>query len=499
MIAKEKEAEILRLYHAERWRLHTIAKQLGIHHTTVRRVIAQTGEPRAPEERRPSLTDPYIPLIVETLKKYPKLTAQRLFEMAKARGYLGGPDHFRRVVSMHRPRRPSEAYQRLSTLPGEQAQVDWAHFGSVTIGRATRKLYAFVMVLSWSRAAWVRFYLGSSMPYFLRGHVEAFDHFGGVPRVCLYDNLKSAVLERRGDAIRFNPKLLEFAGHYRFEPRPVAVARGNEKGRVERLIRYLRSSFYEARQWRDVDDLNRQCLEWIGQVAAQRPWPEDKRRLVGEVFEEERSKLLANPDAPYPIEERIEVAVRKTPYARFDLNDYSIPHTHTHRTVSVVATLTVVRILDGMTVIAEHPRSWDRGATIEEASHIQELTDSKRRAREHRGFDRLQKAAPSSRAFFRHAADRGLNLGSITKGLLGLLDVYGPRDFEEAVVEALERDRIHVAAVRHVLDRNRAAQALPPRTDVRIAPAKHADLVVTPHNLGSYDGLSKKENTDDRS
>lgn len=167
--------------------------------------------------------------------------------------------------------------------------------------------------------------------------------------------------------------------------------------------------------------------------------------------------------------------------------------------MSVVATLTLVRILDGITVIAEHPRSWDRGATIEEASHIQELTDSKRRAREHRGFDRLQKAAPSSRAFFRHAADRALNLGSITKGLLRLLDMYGPQDFEEAVVEALERDRIHVAAVRHVLERNRAAQSLPPLTDLCIAPAKHADIVVTPHNLGSYDGLSKKENTDDRS
>lgn len=88
---------------------------------------------------------------------------------------------------------------------------------------------------------------------------------------------------------------------------------------------------------------------------------------------------------------------------------------------------------------------------------------------------------------------------AVARGLLSLLDTYGSRDFEEALVEALERDRIHVAAVRHVLERNRAAQSLPPRTDLRIAPAKHADLVVTPHNLGSYDGLSKKENTDDHS
>ena len=87
----------------------------------------------------------------------------------------------------------------------------------------------------------------------------------------------------------------------------------------------------------------------------------------------------------------------------------------------------------------------------------------------------------------------------ITAGLLTLFNTYRLRDFEEALVEALERDRVHVVAVRHVLERNRAAQSLPPRTDLRIAPAKHADPVVTPRNLGSYDGLSKKENTDDHS
>src|SRR5690606_6112573 len=235
--SKDKEAEILRLYHAERWRIGTIARQLRLHHTTVQRVLNQAGIEKTVLAPRPSIAEPFIPLIVETLEKYPTLSAMRLFEMAKERGYPGGPDHFRRVVSWHRPRKPAEAFQRLVTLPGEQAQVDWAHFGRVEIGRATRKLYAFVMVLSWSRHATVRFFLGSSMPYFLRGHADAFERFGGVPRVCLYDNLKSAVAERQGDAIRFNSKLLELAAHYRFEPRPVAVARGNEKGRVERMIR----------------------------------------------------------------------------------------------------------------------------------------------------------------------------------------------------------------------------------------------------------------------
>jgi transposase len=190
--------------------------------------------------------------------------------MVRQRGYPGGPDHFRRVVARLRPRPPAEAFLRLRTLPGEQAQVDWAHFGKVAIGSALRVLWAFVMVLAWSRQIFLRFYLSAAMPTFLRGHVEAFEFFGGVPRVLLYDNLKSAVLERAGDAIRFHPTLFALAAHYRYEPRPVAPARGNEKGRVERAIRYVRVSFFAARSWSSVDDLNAQAMAWMTGLAAER-------------------------------------------------------------------------------------------------------------------------------------------------------------------------------------------------------------------------------------
>ena len=102
---------------------------------------------------------------------------------------------------------------------------------------------AGVPVLSHARQIFLRFFPDAGMASFLRGHVAAFTAWNGVPRVLLYDNLKSVVLDRRGDAIRFHPSLLGFAGHYRYEPRPVAVARGNEKGRVERAIRYVRDCF----------------------------------------------------------------------------------------------------------------------------------------------------------------------------------------------------------------------------------------------------------------
>jgi hypothetical protein len=251
--------------------------------------------------------------------------------------------------------------------------VDWAHFGRLAVGRAERPLWAFVMVLSFSRQVFVRFFLGASMPFFLRGHVEAFDFFGGVARVLLYDNLKSAVLERRGDAIRFNPTLLALAAHYRFEPRPVAVARGNEKGRVERAIRYIRDSFFAARAYADLADLNRQADEWCTTRATERPWPEDKSRTVRDAFAEEKPKLLEHPNDRFPAHERVDVEIGKTPYARFDLNDYSVPHDRTRRTVVVIADSTTVRIVDNNEQIASHPRSWSRGDQVETPEHIERL------------------------------------------------------------------------------------------------------------------------------
>src|SRR5688572_6356962 len=134
----ETEAEIMRLYHGEKWPIGTIASQLGLHHTTVQRVLRQTGVDAKVVAPRPAMVDPFVPFIVEKLQKYPELTSSRIFGMIKERGYPGGPDHLRRIVGRLRPKKPAEAFQRLRTLPGEQAQVDWAHFGKLQIGRAIR-------------------------------------------------------------------------------------------------------------------------------------------------------------------------------------------------------------------------------------------------------------------------------------------------------------------------------------------------------------------------
>jgi transposase len=490
MIPRALEAEILRLYHTEHWPIGTLATQLRVHHSTVRRVLAQAGVPSTPKSVRPSIVDPYLTFIVETLAKFPTLRASRLYQMVRERGYPGTPDHFRTIVSRLRPRPAGEAYLRLRTLPGEQGQVDWAHFGKLTMGRAERPLMAFVMVLSYSRYLFLRFYLNAAMNNFLRGHVEAFTFFKAVPRVLLYDNLKSAVLERVGEAIRFHPTLLELAAHYHFQPHPVAVARGNEKGRVERAIRFAREAFFAARTFRDLDDLNAQALTWCQGAAAERPCPEDRARTVRALFTEEQSQLLALPDNPFPTEERLEVSVRKSPYVRFDANDYSIPHTQVHRTLLVAATLETVRILDADQVIATHPRSFDRGAQIEDPAHLAALVAYKRSARTHRAQDRLQQAAPSAKTLCVRAAERGVHLGVLTRGLLQLLDTHGAMALEAAIAAALAEDAAHLGAVRHFIDHHHNARRKPPPIAVTLPEDPRVrTLSVRPQPLSDYEQL----------
>jgi len=301
MITPERAAEILRLYSRR-------AMEAG-HHRAPDRGASHHRAPRAGRGRASAGVALGAALDGRSLCAADPHDAGEVSDSARlaavhdgrSRGYGGGPDHFRHIVSLHRPRPAAEAYLRLRTLPGEQAQVDWGYFGKLGIGRAERTLWGFVMVLSYSRHIFLRFFFGNAMANFLRGHVGAFEVFGGVPRVLLYDNLKSAVLERVGQAIHFNPTLLELAAHYRFEPRPVAVARGNEKGRVERAIRYIRDSFFAAREFADLADLNAQATAWCEQVAAERLCPEDRSRRVHEVLPTNASGCWRCPTIHSPV------------------------------------------------------------------------------------------------------------------------------------------------------------------------------------------------------
>lgn len=489
VIRSEVEAEILRLHDIEKWPVGTIAAHLHVHHDAVTRVITTNGAPPA-RPQRPARIDAYLPFILESLRRYPGLPASRLYQMCRERGYRGSGEHFRHMIARHRPPRVVEAYLRTTALPGEHGQVDWAHFGKIQIGRAVRALLAFVCVLSYSRRIFLRFFLGQRLENFLRGHVAAFEAFGGLPRVLLYDNLKSAVLDRRGDAILLNPKLVEFAKHYRFEIRPVAVARGNEKGRVERAIRYARTSFWPARQWRDLDDLNAQADAWCVGEASERPWPDDKQKTVAMAFAEEQPRLLRLPDNAYATEEVAVARVGKTPHVRFEGNEYSVPHTLVRRLVEMRATLSRVRVLVDGAVVADHARSFDRGVVITNEAHVAELRKSKGEARKHRALDRLAQSVPSSQQLFVKLAEHGANLGRATQHFVHLLERFGAGALEQAIRQALAKDVTHHHAVRQILEQQRHAAGLPPAVPVDLPDDDRVrNAAVRPHDLRGYDQL----------
>jgi transposase len=492
MIPPEVQARIRRLFFAEHWPVGTIARELGVHHETVRRAIEADRFVRPDALVRPTMLDPYRAFVAETLEQHPALRATRLFEMARDRDYAGSVVQLRRYVRTVRPSPRSEAYLRLSTMPGEQAQVDWGHFGKIKVGHAERALSCFVLVLSWSRAVYARFTLDQTMESFQRGHVEAFSALGGVPRTILYDNLKSVVLERAGDHIRFNESMLLLAGHYHFAPKPCAPYRGNEKGKVERTIQYLRHGFFAARRFTSVADLNAQLAAWITRTANARKLPGDPAgRLVRDALDEERPRLLPLPEHPWSCDLVKPVSSGKQPYIRFDKNDYSIPHHLVGLPLTLIANETLVRITNGAgAVFANHARSYDQKQVIEDPAHIAALAREKRRAHELRGRDRLRAACPSADALIEALALRGEHLGGHVARLLKLLDRHGPGEVEAAIKQSLSRGAVGAASVAHLLDQSARARKTPPALDVVLPDdPRIRELRVTPHDLGTYDAL----------
>lgn len=494
-ISRETESEILRLLYVEKWKRGTIARQLNIHHGVVDRTLLKNGIAIDRLQVRPAMIDAYLPFIRTVLEKYPNLTASRLYEMVRERGYPGAVDHFRDMVARYRPKPAAEAYLRLKTLPGEQAQVDWAYFGKVVIGNAERPLFGFVIVLSWSRQIFLKFYTGMVTANFLQGHVDAFNAWQGVPREVLYDNLKSAVLERVGDSIRFNPRLLEMAAHYRYAPKPVAVARGNQKGRVERAIQYIRHSFFAARKWDGLDDLNNQATQWCEDVAGARQCAEDRQIKVREAYEQEKSSLLKLPDNPFSAYEVVVVSVGKTPYVRFDLNDYSVPHEYVQRKLTVLADSEWIRIVEGVTEVAKHKRCFEKRRQIESREHVARLVEQKKRAKKGSGMSLLFSTAPSAKQMFNMAAERGYAIGSLTNKLITLLDLYGAVETEEAIKTVVEAGACHCSDVTQELERRRRKKGLLSPVAIQLPDDQRLhDFVVLPHSLASYDRLSGEDN-----
>ena len=485
MIPPETRAQIRRFFYAEHWKIGTIARELNVHPDAVRNAI-EAERFKSAQPMRGSITDPYLGFIQQTLESHPRLRATRVYAMVRDRGYIGGIGQLRRAVARLRPH-PREAFLQLQTFPGEQGQVDWAHFGHVMVGRAKRALSCFVMTLSYSRALYLEFFFDQTMENFLRGHVHAFAFFQGQPRVILYDNLKSAVLERRGNHIDFHPRLIELSAHYHFAPRPCQPRAGNQKGRVERAIRYVRDSFWAGRSFTTLAECNRQAWLWRDQIAHPRPWPGGDSVSVDGAFDQERPRLLPHAAHPFPTERIETVRSAKTIYVRFDLNQYSIPPNAVGRQLTLAASDTAVRVLDGPVEIARHCRSYDRGQTVLDPAHQDAVLATKRKARDATPAGRLEQLVPESQTLLDQSFAQGESPAREAARLTKLLDEYGATALRRAINEALERSTPRADSVAFLL--RRQPRSMPLALDLSRHPQAQT-VDVRPHDLETYDELA---------
>jgi hypothetical protein len=389
-------------------------------------------------------------------------------------------------VRSARPKPKSEAFLRMERLPGEQAQVDWAHVGELLVPGGTRPLWAFVMVLAYSRASFVELVLSLDIHSLRRSLVRAAAFFGGNPRQWLFDNAKTVVLERRGDLVRFHAELLDLAARMHVEPRVCAPRKPNEKGGVERAIRFFKDRFFAARTFPSIEHGNAQVLDFIERTAHTRPHPRFPDQSVGQVFEQERSRLLALPD-PLPETDLVTpIAVDKTAFARLDTNRYSVPSDYATKTLTLVASDTEVRLLDKGILVARHERSWGRDQWLEVPEHRAELVAQKRAARDLKGRDRLRAEVPAIETLLERWVLAGRNLGSMVTRTLGLLDAYGAATMAHAVADMIERQTHDPGAMAILCEQKRKRDGgSPPRA---VTFGKHVrERDVIPHDLGGYD------------
>ena len=489
----ETETEIRRLYYGEHWPVGTIVSQLRVHEDVVKRVTGLLDRgPQSLREPRPMLIEPYTGFIAETLAQYPRLCASRMFDMIRARGYTGGDRGVRRYVAEVRPQPKSEAFLRLDPLIAEQAQIDWAHVGQIAVPGGVRALWVFVMVLAWSRAMWAELVVDLTAHSLLRSLVRATSFFGGTTRRWLFDNPKIVVLGRHGDAVRFHPLLLDLAGRYRTQLRLCAVRKANQKGRVERAIRYLRDRFFAGRVIHAVAPGNQELLSFIDEIAHRRPHPTLPGRTVGECFLEERGRLLPVPD-PLPPTDLVEpVNVDKTAFVRFDTNRYSVPPAHASSTLMLVADDRRVRLVDGTTAVAEHARCFGRRQILEHNEHRTELLAQKRGARETKGKDRLRGAAPEIDTLYERWVEIGRNIGFMTARSLKLLELYGDDVFRAAVIDVVARGSHDPGAIAVVCEQMRVRASRP--VPIPVALGDHVtDRDVVPHDLEQYDVRPRRD------
>lgn len=414
-----------------------IEKKLHIGHRRLKRIL---GDGVQKMVQKPSILEPYRGLMHEWRQTYPNLKAVQIYERLKPYGYTGSYPTVVEFTKAYRERKP-EAYHALEFLPGEEAQVDWFFFRSELLGLVAGFLY----LLSYSRYAWGRFYPRTSFEFFLDGHLECIHHLKGLAHRHRYDNLKSVVLKRSPE-IEYNPGFLDFSRHYGFSIHLCNPYRGNEKGRVERLVRDCRIFLY-GETFHDLKDLNQRFQVWLAarNDRVHRSTGSPPKQLLM------KEHLLTLPQNVYPSRRIIPAArISKTALVDFDGNQYSAPTVYAGKTCELLVFCDQIEIWTGGKRIASHKRSFKRKKVIQNPLHAKELLERSPRFK----YERIQKLLkgmdPALNAFLSRQPDNASELEAAYQ-LFCLMRDHSKSLVIAAVSELVRMGTFQVKAVRSFL------------------------------------------------
>lgn len=374
MVGKEECMEIWALKR-QGYSNRAIARKLGIHRKTVKKYLQTQQFPAYRAVKRASGLAPYYRMIEDWLSSE-DYQATRVHELVVQQGYCGGYETVKRYVREIKEKRDRIAYLRFETMPGQQAQVDFADFQAIASDGSVNTLYVFVMVLGYSRQMYIEFVERCTMMTFLDCHQNAFRFFGGTSAEILYDNMKNVVVRRHVGRAQFNATFLDFAAHYGYKPVACPPYSPWYKGKVERPIDYLRERFWRGYMYTDLARVNRDVEDWNRTVAMERVHGTTKEQ-VSSRFERERSHLGTLPKRSYDTSEKVFRKVYKDCQVSFAGNRYVVPHTLSGKTVLLKIKNGMLRVYDNETLAAEYPIPEGKGHLVSHPRFYEALKKDK--------------------------------------------------------------------------------------------------------------------------
>ena len=439
MLTPEIQTEILSLYFSKKMGIRTIARQLGVDRKSVKRLVRRDSiRVQVKPAQRPSLVDPFKDRILNLLRQDPETTNVVILQRIRDDGFLGGRTVLRNWLHSQRPQfvRKREAFFKIDFQVGEVAQVDWGELGSM-LGDGV-KIHCFVMVLCYSRLLYVELTRSERFEDFIRCHENAFRYFGNrVPQSCWYDNLGTAVTERMGGLVRFNSRFLAYMGHHHIKPHACNPARGNEKGRVEDGVKYVKYNFLHNREYKNFRDICDQLDQWRDQTANLREH-RATRKIPHLVFEHEEQQQLQPANlADYDTDEIFSEKVKPDFHIIYETNQYSVPWTLVGSVVTVRVNADEFKVYYRERFVTKHPRLYQKHqkplTQPEHESGLREIKPQGKNAHTQWNIQTLERYGPELKEYLQCMRHSHRSMKQEVSRLLALATVYGEKQLAAAV------------------------------------------------------------------